>query len=187
MKPVELRLTLGGYQAALSLQKQTPPTLPVTPPVTLDVETAPDIEAMARWSMVNLVILLGCFFFVAGTIYIALKFVFPFNLLAALYIFAIVVIMGLLHVVPHTPRESKAWFDFALIIHPRIFPLSSVAFAVLGALAALSAGNGHFNKDLRDFLNALAYLIPVIGLMVDANKSFSEASRRVFGGDKDQK
>jgi len=88
--------------------------------------------------------------------------------------------MGLPHVVPRTPRTFSSWSDFALIIHPRIFPWGSVAFAVLGALAALSASNELFSKDLRDFLNALAYLIPVIGLMVDANKSFSEASWRIF-------
>jgi hypothetical protein len=188
MKPAELKLTLGGYEIALSFRKAPvtesvpEPLLPVPTPVSPAVEASPNMEQMVRWSKGNLTIVLGCAFFIAGTLFIALNYIFPLNMLAAFYIFGVAAIVGLPHVVPRTPKTFSTWSDFAMIVHPQIFPWSSVAFAVLGALAALSASNERFSGDLRGFLNALAYLIPVIGLMIDANKSFSEAARRVLDG-----
>jgi len=189
MRRLELQLTFGNYRAALSFDKRPqaeipPEALPVVLPIDTKIEQQAGIQEMTRWSKSNLIIILGSGLFILFSLFITVTYVFPLNLLAAVYIFAVAVIVGLQHIVPRTPRDSTVWSDFALIMHPQIFPWSSVTFAVMGALAALSASNEHFSSDLRGFLNALAYLIPVIGLMVDANKSFAEAAHRVLGGEK---
>ena len=187
MQPVELRLTLGRYQVALTLQRRPEP-LPVQVVAVTDVteparqdtveEARYMVRRLGRDSMGSLVVagMLGVI--VAGLLFVVLPLPYPWSLLAAFYIVVVALIVGMPHVLPRIPLKQGAWMDFAVILSPRIYPWASVMFAVVGAVAAISASNESYDPNLRAFLNALAYLIPVVGLMVEANKSFAEAAKR---------